>query len=179
MVKLPLEIELKSINFSLQALSNGDFDFYQSVYSDPTLMKHINDQIDAQLIRNNFDVLISESAKDFPMFINYIVSHEEQQVGFFGVKLHAEGGMEIGLILIKSKQGLGWANIINRAFMSYATDQCDMDHFIAYCKHDNAAANHVFESLAFQNVKQFINQKKQHLMNKWVFQVNSKNGHNI
>lgn len=167
-VLLPKSLDLGLDGLSLQAIGKNDGQLFTAIYSDIKLMQHLNDSIDTTKIQQNFEILINEVNQTNPMFISYIIQHKSNKLGILGVKLLQSDELELGVIIKHGFQGQGWSKRIKKAVIKYAFERLEISRIIAYCKHDNGAANHVNQSLDFALEKQFIHKSKGHLMNKWV-----------
>ncbi|VAW45615.1 hypothetical protein MNBD_GAMMA02-205 [hydrothermal vent metagenome] len=167
-VILPKALNLDSDRLTLQAIDTSDAQFHTDIYSDVKLMYYINDQIDLAKILDNFKILIDEINQLNPRYISYVIKHKSDKLGVFGIKLLGSDELEIGMIIKNEFQLQGWSKMIKQAFIRYAFEVLKIKHIIAYCKHDNGAANHVNKTLGFKLEEQFIHKSKNHLMNKWV-----------
>lgn len=178
---LPQQFTTQSIDIRLEAFTAADWENYQQVYTDNNLMRLIAPVNDEWNLTKNFKLLIAEHHRQIPRYRSYQIFHQKDYIGILGLKWHVAGGkaddshiLEIGVIILENHQHFGWSKKIKAQVFEYVFKHLSVRQVIAYCHHDNEAANYVNQSLGMCLKRTYLHPKKQVKMNKWLIDLQKK-----
>lgn len=141
--------QILGARLTLTKLAMHDWELFRSIYSNPSLMKHIGAAMSEEAIRRNFDKELALWDLDSTHWLTWII-HETtsgNDVGLISIctrdreKLTAE----VGFILLESSSGKGYATEAIQLVIDFAVDTYGFRKFTAVCSEEHAASRRVLE----------------------------------
>jgi RimJ/RimL family protein N-acetyltransferase len=155
----------------LKKLKKSDLSFYQRIYTDKKLVKYVCPVLDNTLAENYFKLTLKIMSKPNPKMVLYVIyeTKSNNKIGVIGLRWNqkTEDSVEIGIIVLPSRQRKGFAHHAKSSLIEYAFNSMKINSIIANCDEDNEVANLANQKLGFEKVKTFLSEKSNKMTIKW------------
>ncbi|PEZ07052.1 GNAT family N-acetyltransferase [Bacillus sp. AFS018417] len=141
--------QIFSARLTLTRLALHDWELILSIYSNPTLMKHIGVVKNHEEIRRNFEKELAPWSIESTHWLTWII-HETSSgnnVGLISIctrnleKLTAE----VGFIILEAYKGKGYATEAIKIIIDFAVETLEFKKFIAVCSEEHIGSRRVLE----------------------------------
>lgn len=155
----------------LKKLKKTDLCFYQRIYTDKRLVEYVCPVLDSQTAEKYFKQTLRIMSKPKPYMVLYIIYEtvSKKKIGVIGLKWNQkrQDSVEIGIIVISSKQRKGFAHLAKKSLIKHAFKKMNINSIIAICDEANNIANLANQKLGFSKIKTFLSSKRNKLTVKW------------
>lgn len=141
--------QIRSARLTLTKLALADWELIRSIYSNPTLMKHIGAVKSDEEIRRNFEKELAPWSLESTHWLTWII-HETasgNDVGLISIYTRNREKLtaEVGFIILEACKGKGYATEAIRLIIDFAMDTFGFKKFTAVCSEEHAASRRVLE----------------------------------
>ena len=155
----------------LKKLKKSDLSFYQRIYTDKRLVKHVCPVLDNRAAEKYFKLTLKIMSKAVPNMVLYVIYEtlSKNRIGVIGLRWNQEkqDSVEIGIIIIPPKQRKGFAHHAKRILINYAFKKMNINSIVANCDEANNSANLANQKLGFSKIKTFLSNKSNKMTLKW------------
>lgn len=134
---------------TLNKLESHDWEQFHSIYSNPTLMKHIATLMSEQEIRRNFERELAPWNLESPHWLTLIIRETTSgnEVGLISMCTRNREILiaEIGFIILEAYKGKGYATEAVQLVIDFAVDTFGFKKFTAVCSEEHVASRRVLE----------------------------------
>lgn len=136
---------------TLTRLALQDWELIHSIYSNPTLMKHIGAVKSDEEIRCNFEKELAPWSIKSTHWLTWIINENSSgnNVGLISIctrnleRLTAE----VGFIILETYKGKGYATEAIKLIIDFAVDTLGFKKFIAVCSEEHLGSRRVLEKV--------------------------------
>lgn len=141
--------QILSARLTLTRLALHDWELIRTIYSNPTLMKHIGSVKSDEEIRHNFEKELAPWSIESTHWLTWII-HETSSgnnVGLISIctrnleKLTAE----LGFIIMEEYKGKGYATEAIKIIIDFSVNTLGFKKFIAVCSEEHIGSRRVLE----------------------------------
>ncbi|MGC5325416.1 GNAT family N-acetyltransferase [Brevibacillus sp. SYSU BS000544] len=138
-----------SPRLTLTKLASSDWELIRSIYTNPTLMKHIGTTMSDEAIRLNFDKELAPWSLESTHWLTWIIRETPSgnEVGLISICTRNRENLtaEIGFIIREAYKGKGYATEVIKLVIDYAVDTFGFKKFTAVCSEEHIASRRVLE----------------------------------
>lgn len=141
--------QILSARLTLTRLALHDWELIHSIYSNPTLMKHIGTVKSDEEIRSNFEKELAPWSIESTHWLTWII-HETasgNNVGLISICTRdlEKPTAEIGFIILEAYKGKGYATEALKLIIDFCADTLGFKKFIAVCSEEHKGSRRVLE----------------------------------
>lgn len=141
--------QIVSERLTLTKLALHDWEIIRSIYTDPTLMKHIGAVKSEEEIRRNFEKELAEWSLDSTHWLTWIIRETSSgnAIGLISICTRDLGKRtaEVGFIILEAYKGKGYATEALQLIFEFAVDTFGFRKFTAVCSEEHAGSRRVLE----------------------------------
>ncbi|QRG70270.1 GNAT family N-acetyltransferase [Brevibacillus choshinensis] len=162
--------QILSARLTFTKVTLDDWELIRSVYSNPTLMKHIGSTMSDEDIRKNFEKELAPWSMESTHWLTWIIREASTgtEVGLISIctRNREKPTAEVGFILQEAYTGKGYATEAIKAILDFAADTFGFQKFTAVCSEEHIASRRVLEK-AGMNLDEIVPDSTQ-INGKWV-----------
>ncbi|AWB67683.1 hypothetical protein C2869_15095 [Saccharobesus litoralis] len=135
----------------LRPLKQSDFELYNALYSNDTVMQYIGPVWSRARVEQEFSLYIAPWFDEEGQWLSYAINYNSQTVGVVGLKLvsKSDNRRELGYMLLPEFFKLGIAYEAAKAVVDYAFNILGTHKLIAVCDNRNQASKTILNKLGF------------------------------
>jgi RimJ/RimL family protein N-acetyltransferase len=141
--------QIPSPRLTLTRLALHDWELIHSIYSNPTLMKHIGDVKSDEEIRRNFEKELSPWSIKSTHWLTWIINENSSgnNIGLISICTCnlEELTAEVGFIILEAYKGKGYATEAVKITIDFTVDTLGFRKFIAVCSEEHFGSRRVLE----------------------------------